>query len=161
MAPVNVVTPVTEVAPVIVVAPVILVAPVIVAPLLPVNNPFEVIVPPAVVEILPLVVTASPRVVGERVEVKLLRSQNPIVPEVGGVEVNFFDGSVYTPELAFNPLKVSPVNVGDEIRAISCGVDRVMLPDPLVTITWLDVPVNVVLVRVLPVVFPIRSSPLT
>jgi hypothetical protein len=46
--------------------PDIVVAPVIVAPDDPVSNPAEVIVPVPVVDILPLVVTASPDVVGLR-----------------------------------------------------------------------------------------------
>jgi hypothetical protein len=45
--------------------PDIVVAPVIVAPVEPVSNPAYVMVPVPVVEILPLVVTASPAVVGE------------------------------------------------------------------------------------------------
>jgi hypothetical protein len=67
-------------------------APDIVAPNDPVNNPEEVIVPPPVVEIAPLVVTASPDDVGERVVPN--RFQNPIVPVVGGAEVRFLNASV-------------------------------------------------------------------
>jgi hypothetical protein len=78
------------------------VAPVTVAPDCPVNKPDEVIVPNPVVYILPLVVTASPGAVGVRVKVRSLRSQNPIVPEFGGVEVRFFVASVYTPAKALN-----------------------------------------------------------
>jgi hypothetical protein len=58
----------------------------------PLNAPAEVIVPDPVVEILPEVVTLSPAVAGERVVPVL--DQYPIVPEVGAVEVKFFEPSV-------------------------------------------------------------------
>jgi hypothetical protein len=77
---------------------------------------------------------------------------------VGGVDVKAFEASVYTPELAVSPLKVSPVNVGDAPVCMFCGVESVMLPLPLATLIWLAVPVSVVLVRP-PAVFPISSCP--
>jgi hypothetical protein len=44
---------------------------------------------------------------------------------------------------AVTPDKVAPAKVGLEPVAISCGVDRVMVPDPWVTVTWLLVPIIV------------------
>jgi hypothetical protein len=99
----------------------------------PVNNPAEVIVPVPLVEILPLVVTASPAVVGERIIPE--RFQYPRIPVVGGVDVNALVPFVYTPEFAVNPLTVNPTKVGDDVVFMFCGVERVMLPLPLVTIT--------------------------
>ena len=63
-----------------------------VKPLLAVTNPAEVRVPVLVVEILPVVVIASPAVPGERVVPLLF--QNARVPVVGAVEVKFFEASV-------------------------------------------------------------------
>ena len=60
--------------------------PDIVAPVVPVNNPADVTVPVPVVEMLPVVVTSSPAVVGESTVPK--RLQYPRIPVVGGVEVN-------------------------------------------------------------------------
>jgi hypothetical protein len=67
-------------------------APDIVAPVEPVNNPAEVIVPVPVDEISPLVVTSSPAVVGE--STVPARFQKPMVPMAGGVEVNALAASV-------------------------------------------------------------------
>ena len=66
--------------------------PEISAPADPVNKPAEVTVPVPVVEISPVVETASPAVTGDRVVPDL--SQYPIVPEDGGVEVYFLLTSV-------------------------------------------------------------------
>jgi len=59
--------------PDILVAPVTVVTPVTVNPLCPVNNPDDVIVPPAVVEISPVVVTSSPPYVGVNTPAALLQ----------------------------------------------------------------------------------------
>src|SRR5512142_849941 len=89
--------------------PDIAVTPVIVAPVEPVSNPAEVIVPVPVVEILPLVVTASPDVVGD--SIVPVRFQYPRSPVAGGVVVSPLAASVYTPRLAVRPLSVMPVKV--------------------------------------------------
>jgi hypothetical protein len=132
--------------------------PVMVAPVVPVSNPAEVIVPVPEVEMLPLVVTASPAVVGDSTVPVLF--QYPRLPVSGAVEVNVLVPLVYTPELGVKPLTVSPANVGEDVVLILCGVESVILPFPLATITWSAVPVSVALVRVFPVVLPIRISPL-
>jgi hypothetical protein len=112
--------------------PDIVVAPVTVAPDCPVSNPADVIAPVPVVDMFPLVVTASPDVVGDRVVP--VRSQYPIVPDVGGAEVKPLVPFVYTPALGVNPLTVSPAKVGDAPVCIFCGVDSVIVPDPFVTL---------------------------
>jgi len=75
-------------------------------------NPFEAVKSPAnvpvplpVAEILPLVVIASPLLLGDNVVPVLL--QYPSVPLVGGVEVRLLDPSVYTPLLADNDGKLT------------------------------------------------------
>ena len=53
-----------------------------------------------------------------------------------------------TRSLATLPLMLLTVilsNVGDDVVAISCGVDKVIVPAPFVTITSLAVPVKVLL----------------
>jgi hypothetical protein len=79
----------------------------------PVNNPAEVIVPVPLVEMFPLVVTASPAVVGERIIPE--RFQYPRIPVVGGVDVNALVPFVYTPELGVKPLTVNPTKVGEDV----------------------------------------------
>ena len=52
-----------------------------------------------------------------------------------------------------------PVNCGEALVWISCGVESVILPPPFVTVIWLEVPVRVATVgSVLP--SPIKSCPL-
>jgi hypothetical protein len=73
------------------------------------------------------------------------------------VDVRTWDPSVNTGLLAVRPDKVNPVKVGVAPVWMDWGNDNVMAPLPLVTTTWLAVPVNVALVKVLPVVLPISS----
>jgi hypothetical protein len=68
------------------------VPPETVIPAEPVKSPAEVMVPVDVVEMFPVVVTLSPVFVGERVVP--VRDQYPMAPDVGAVDVRFFEPSV-------------------------------------------------------------------
>ena len=57
-----------------------------------------------------------------------------------------------------SPFKVKPANVGVEDVAMSCGKERVIVPLPLVTVTWFVVPV--IPANVYPEPLPIKSCPL-
>ena len=85
-------------------------------PFVAVDKPFEVIVPPPVVEIFPDVVTASPALLGDNVVPVLL--QYPSTPDVGGVDVSALEPLVYTPDEAVSPESVNPVNVGEAAEEI-------------------------------------------
>ena len=62
--------------------------PLIMVPAVPVSNPAELTAPVPVAEIFPVVVTASPAVVGDSVVPDLC--QYPSIPVVGGVDVRRF-----------------------------------------------------------------------
>ena len=66
---------------------------------------------PAPADNAPVVVILSPLVVG--VSVVPVLDQYPSAPEVGAVDVKFFDPSVYTADEAVKPDTVTPVNVGE------------------------------------------------